>query len=98
MISCGFWPGSGPIQGPAFYSYCVPAPEGLDQQTIHPGRAFYSGELGEFILLYDEMRRAGSPDATLLEFLQSTYDVSANLAKWDRAELERPTPPHQQSQ
>ena len=54
------------------------------------GRAFYSQELGEFLLPYDRVRLADSPDDTLLEFLQSTYEAAATLADWDRQSLERP--------
>jgi len=38
------------------------------------------------------MRAAPDPRAALLEFLQTTYEAGANLAKWDRPALERPAP------
>lgn len=89
VISHGFWPGSGSIQAPAFYSYTVPAPPGLDKQPICPSNAFYSTEMSEFLLMYDDMRQAESPEQTLLEFMQSTYEAGAKLANWDRQALER---------
>ncbi|MDQ2898343.1 MAG: DUF5996 family protein [Acidobacteriota bacterium] len=89
VISAGFWPGGGEVKGPAFYSYTVPAPDGLDKQSIKPAAAFYDSKLGEFILMYDDMRRLEDPKAGLLEFLQSTYEAGADLAKWDRKALER---------
>jgi len=89
VSSAGFWPGGGAIDYPAFYSYAYPVPEGFSTANVHPGRAFYSAELGEFILPYDAVRTATSPDDALLEFLQSTYEAAANAAKWDRKELER---------
>jgi hypothetical protein len=88
VISHGFWPGGGAV-GPAFYSYTAPAPEGLDKASIRPREAFYSQEMSEFLFMYDEMRKAASPDAALMDFLQSTYEAGANLAKWERASLER---------
>ena len=88
-ISCGFWPGSGPVQEAAFYAYAAPSPPGLDRAGIRPAAAWYSPELGEFLLRYDDVRRADDPDATLLNFLQSTYEAAADLAEWDRAALER---------
>ena len=88
VISHGFWPGGGAV-GPAFYSYTAPAPEGLDKASTRPREAFYSQEMSEFLLMYDDMRKADSPDAALMDFLQSTYEAGANLAKWDRASLER---------
>jgi hypothetical protein len=88
VSSCGFWPGGGPIPYPAFYSYAYPEPVGFAAASVKPGAAFYSNDLREFILPYDVVRQSDSPDATLLEFLQSTYDAAADLAKWDRHLLE----------
>ena len=89
VISCGFWPGSGPVQEAAFYAYAAPPPPGLDRAVIRPAKASYSPDLGEFLLRYDDVRCADDPDATRLDFLQSTYDAAADLAGWDRAALER---------
>jgi hypothetical protein len=89
VSSAGFWPGGGgPIDEPAFYSYAYPAPDGFATATVTPKEAFFSKDLGEFILPYDAMRTARDPAAALMEFLQSTYDAAANLAKWDRKALE----------
>jgi hypothetical protein len=89
VSSAGFWPGSpGPVEYPAFYSYAYPAPEGFAAAKVAPGAAFFSKELGEFILPYDAVREARDPDATLMQFLQSTYSAAADLGKWDRAALE----------
>jgi hypothetical protein len=89
VISHGWWPGQGPLGKPAFYSYTAPAPEGLAQSTIRPAKAFYSNEMSEFLMLYDDVRTAEDPDTALMEFLQSTYEAGANLASWPRKELER---------
>jgi hypothetical protein len=89
VSSCGFWPGGGAIPYPAFYSYAYPAPAGFSDAPIKPSAAFYNTDLGEFILPYDVVRQAESPESTLLEFLQSTYEAAANLADWDRGSLER---------
>lgn len=89
VSSCGFWPGGGPVPYPVYYSYAYPAPEGFKDAPVKPSGAFYSTDLGEFILPYDEVRKAGQPGEMLLDFLQSTYEAAANLAKWDRPALER---------
>jgi hypothetical protein len=86
--SAGFWPGSGTIDYPAFYSYAYPEPPGFRAVKVWPDAAFFSEALGEFILPYDAVRTAAAPDQALLEFLQSTYDAAANTAKWDRDALE----------
>jgi hypothetical protein len=89
VSSAGFWPGGGgPVQYPAFYSYAYPAPEGFADALVLPQQALFSKELGEFILPYDAMRNAREPDRALMEFLQSTYEAAAKLAKWDRKALE----------
>ena len=89
VSSAGFWPGGGESQGPAFYSYMAPEPAGFKTQTVRPNTAFYHSGMSEFFLMYDDIRRAQSPRDLLLEFLQSTYEAGANLAKWDRTALER---------
>ena len=93
VSSCGFWPGGGPIPYPAFYSYAYPEPAGFADAPIKPGEAFYSTDLREFVLPYDVVRQAASPDDTLLDFLQTTYEAAAGLAGWDRASLERDDDP-----
>jgi hypothetical protein len=89
VSSCGFWPGGGAIPYPAFYSYAYPEPPGFAEALCKPAAAFYSVDFHEFILPYEVVRQAPSPDDTLLQFLQTTYDAAANLGKWDRAALER---------
>jgi len=89
VSSCGFWPGGGPVPFPAYYSYAYPTPDGFGAAPVLPGAAFFSRDLGEFVLPYDEVRRAAAPDAMLLEFLQSTYEAAAELGRWDRPALER---------
>ena len=91
VISHGFWPGSGPIQEPAFYAYAVPAPPGLESIAVEPSAAYYHRELGEFIFPYNAMRNAVDPDRALRRFIDSTYTQAAALAGWDRAALERVT-------
>src|SRR5690348_11885677 len=88
-ISCGFWLGDDRFPTPAFYSYTYPEPPGLSTAAIRPEEAFYSQEMGEFLLRYDDVRTASSPEQALLEFFQSTYEAGATLAQWDREALER---------
>ncbi|MGE5724382.1 MAG: DUF5996 family protein [Acidobacteriota bacterium] len=90
VISAGFWPGGGGVNGPAFYAYTVPQPEGYAAARARPSSAFYDPGLREFLLMYDDVRGADSPRGALLDFLQSTYEAGANLARWDRNDLEMP--------
>jgi Family of unknown function (DUF5996) len=88
VSSAGFWPGSGAIDYPAFYSYAYPEPAGFRTTKVKPDAAFFHEALGEFVLPYDAVRTAADPDRALLDFLQSTYEAAANAAKWDRDALE----------
>jgi hypothetical protein len=92
VSSCGFWPGGAGLEQPIFYSYAYGEPARFKDTLVRPQAARYSREFGEFILPYDEVRQASSPDETLLDFLQSTYEAAANSAHWDRAALEREAP------
>jgi hypothetical protein len=89
VSSCGFWPGGGAVTDPLFYAYAYPAPEGFKDYPVQPREAFYSSDMQEFVLPYEAVRQAEDPDATLLAFLQSTYEAAANLGNWDRDALER---------
>jgi hypothetical protein len=92
VASCGFWHGSGALGYPAFYAYSYPEPAGYKDARAEPGEAFFHKDLGEFILPYDAVRLAPSPDEALLAFLESTYAAAARLGHWDRAALERTEP------
>jgi len=89
VSSVGFWPGSGTMSGPAFYSYAAPEPQGFKEARVRPEAARYGTGLGEFLLAWDDVRNAESPSAELLAFCQSTYDAAAEFGKWDRQLLER---------
>ena len=88
VSSAGFWPGGGGVDSPVFYSYTVPQPPGLETQLVRPAGASWNPQLSEFVLMYDGVRRTESPEETLYQFLESTYDAGARLAKWDRPALE----------
>jgi Family of unknown function (DUF5996) len=88
VISHGFWPGGGTVPDAAFYAYAAPEPDGLKEAPVAPP-AFYSRELSEFILPYHAVRTAQDPAGVLMRFLDQTYGAAADLARWDRAALER---------
>jgi hypothetical protein len=92
VISAGWWPGSGNVTDAAFYCYAAPEPQGFAQQPVRPAQAFYSKDVGEYLLMYEDVRGAAFPAATLLDFLQSSYDAGATLGKWDREALETSQP------
>jgi len=89
VSSCGYWPGNGGFGKAAFYSYAYPEPKGFGAAPIRPEGAFYNEDLGQFLLPYDAVRQAPSPDDAVMDFLQRSYGAAADLAHWDRAALER---------
>jgi hypothetical protein len=90
VYSCGFWPGGAASPAPTFYAYAYPVPKGLGEKPVNPAESIWSKEMGEFFLPYDVVRTADNPDQVLLNFLESTYEQVADLAKWDRGKLEVP--------
>ena len=92
VASAGFWAGGVTAAEPFFYSYVYPEPDGYRTAAVKHGR--YDQSYGEYVLPYADVRAANDPDAMLLEFFESAYGAAADLAKWDRAALERdPVPP-----
>jgi hypothetical protein len=89
VSSCGFWPGGGTVNEPAFYAYAYPEPEGFKDYPIQPSGAFYDKGISEFLLPYEVVRTSDSRDEVLLNFLQSTYEAAATCGNWDRRALER---------
>lgn len=87
VSSCGYWPGGSDEEG-SFYAYAYPEPPGFATWPAVPEESHYDTTLGEFILPYRAVRTADDPDATLLAFLQSTYEAAADLGAWDRSALE----------
>jgi len=92
VISAGFWPGAAGVGEAVYYSYAYPEPAAYADQKVSPPAAFFDQAMREFMLPYEAVRTSSSPDDTLLEYLQSTYEVAAKLANWDRAALERSSP------
>ena len=90
--SCGFWFGGGAVAEPSFYAYAYPEPEGFADHPVRPSGARYDRDLREFVMSYEAVRQSPSPDETLLEFLQTTYEAAAERGRWDRGALERAGP------
>jgi hypothetical protein len=88
LSSLGFWPGGSGIDGPAFYSYTFPEPAGFRNQPVRPPAAYYNKDLGEFLLMYDDVRTADDPASAILDFAQTTYEAGARLQGWPIEQFE----------
>lgn len=93
MSSAGYWPGDPSYPNGAFYSYAAPAPEGYSKLPVTPADAFFSEQRGLFLLPYETVRDAASPERLLMDFFQSTYEAGADAGRWARHALEREHPP-----
>jgi len=90
QAQAGFWPGNDRLPEPAFVAYTYPEPPGCRTAAIQPDLAYFHPELAEFVLPYEQVRLAANPDQVIQDFYQSTYEIGATLAAWDRPALERP--------
>jgi len=88
VCSVGFWPGGGGVDGPAYYSYTIPQPAGMEKAMVQPGTAGWNSQLSEFLLMYEDVRQASSPEKALYAFLESTYKAGSRLGNWDYTNLE----------
>lgn len=88
VSSCGFWPGNDQYPHAAFYAYCYPATPAFGEQPVKPAGAFYSKEMGEFLMPYEVAMQADDPEEAILAFLQTTYEAAAITGNWNRKELE----------
>jgi Family of unknown function (DUF5996) len=89
VSSVGFWPGSGNVKEPSYYSYASPEPTGFSEYHVAPPPASYRKDMGEYLLPYEAVRTSAYPTTTLFQFCQTTYEAAAENAKWPRADLER---------
>jgi hypothetical protein len=89
VISHGFWPGGGAVSEPVFYAYAAPEPAGFKTAAVQPAAAAYNSSFSEFMLPYEAVRTAASPSEELRAFLESSYAAAADLAHWNRSDLER---------
>ena len=68
---------------------CVSGAGRLRRRARAPAGAAYNADVGQFLIDYDAIRTAASPDDALLDFAQSTYEAAANRGGWDRTALQR---------
>jgi hypothetical protein len=88
----GFWAGSEKYPRAAYYGFTFPKPPGIETAAVRPASAGWNEAMGEFLLNYDDVRTQQDPAATILEFLDSTYEAGASRLGWDQALLGRRPP------
>ena len=85
QICVGFWPGSGQLRQPAFFAYAYPSATGIEGAPLRPAAARWNPDMGEFILLYEDVRRSNDPRQAILDFAESTFQAGAARQQWDPA-------------
>jgi len=89
VSSAGFWLGSKDSPMPVFYAYAYPSDESFGAQKVLPTEAFYSAEMGEFFLKYEDVQQSSDPEKMVYDFLQSTYEAAVNTSDWNKTKLEK---------
>jgi hypothetical protein len=84
-VAVGWWPGDARLGRPAFYAYAHPAPEGFGGARLSPDAARWDGELGLYVLDWDDVRAATDPHAFALEFARSGFRHACVVCGWDPA-------------
>jgi Family of unknown function (DUF5996) len=83
-VAVGWWPGDTKLGKAAFYAYAHPAPEGFADGTLSPGSARWDGELGLYLLEWDDVRSSDDPHAFALEFARSAFQHACLVCGWDQ--------------
>jgi hypothetical protein len=86
-IAVGWWPGDQRYGRAAFYAYAHPAPDAFAEAALAPAAARWDGELGEYVLDWDDVVASDDPAAFALEFLRSAFAHACTVCEWDPALL-----------
>ena len=84
-VAIGWWPGDPRYGKAAVYAYAHPAPEGFADLELSPQAARWSGELGEYVLDWDEVRADPNPYEAVLTFARSAFEHACAVCEWDPA-------------
>jgi len=82
-VAVGWWPGDASHDGAAFYAYAHPAPEGFAGARLDPEAAHWDGDLGEYVLEWDDVVGAADPHADALSFARSAFRHACVVCEWD---------------
>ena len=86
-VAIGWWPGDPRRPKAAFYAYAHPAPAGFSEAHLSPPAAHWDGDLGEYILHWDDVRDAPDLRASGLDFARSAFRHACTVCNWEPALL-----------
>lgn len=84
-VAVGWWPGDSRYGKAAFYAYAHPAPEGFSEAKLSTSAARWDGELGEYILDWDDVSAGDDPHDLALAFARSVFRHACAVCAWDPA-------------
>jgi hypothetical protein len=85
QVAIGWWPGDPNHERAAFFAFAYPAPDGFADASLSPAAARWDGQLGEYVLDWDDIREEPDPRALALEFARSAFRHACNVCDWDPA-------------
>jgi Family of unknown function (DUF5996) len=83
QVSVGWWPGDPKHERAAFFALAYPTPDGFADASIDPAAARWDGQLGEYVLEWEDVRETADPHALALEFARSAFRHACAVCEWD---------------
>jgi uncharacterized protein DUF5996 len=82
-VAVGWWVGDGRYGRAAFYAYAHPPAEGFGGADLSP--AHWNGELGLYVLDWNDVIAAPDPHAHALDFARAAFRHACAVCGWDPA-------------
>ena len=82
-VAVGWWPGDARHERAAFYAYAHPAVAGFPGKQLDPPAARWDGELGEYLLDWDDVCASPDPHDAALAFASSAFQHACSVCDWD---------------
>jgi Family of unknown function (DUF5996) len=83
QVEIGWWPGDSNHGGAAFFAFAYPTPDGFGDGNVAPDAGRWDGQLGEYVLEWEDIRESPDPHALALEFARSAFRHACAVCGWD---------------
>jgi hypothetical protein len=82
-VAVGWWPGDPKHGGAAFYAYAHPANPGFAEADLGLAAGGWDGDLGEYVLEWEDVVAADDPFGLALDFARATFRHACATCGWD---------------